>query len=81
MSIPVLPPEPASGAPWLSYGNALYTRVQSLIAAANLPVPPAASVMYSATTARPTARTDITVIFTGPDPGGSALEGDFLIRG
>lgn len=41
---------------------------------------PAGTVAHTATTARPTARTDIMVIFTGPtDPGAEALEGDLWV--
>ena len=41
---------------------------------------PAGTVAHTATTARPTARTDIMVIFTGPtDPGVAALEGDLWV--
>ena len=41
---------------------------------------PAGSVAHTATTTRPTARTDIMVIFTGPtDPGAAALEGDLWV--
>jgi len=37
---------------------------------------PAGSVLYTATTTRPTSRTDIMVIFTGADPGSAALDND-----
>ena len=41
---------------------------------------PAGTVAHTATTTRPTARTDIMVIFTGPtDPGAAALEGDLWV--
>ena len=41
---------------------------------------PAGSVAHTATTTRPTARTDVMVIFTGPtDPGAAALEGDLWV--
>ena len=36
-------------------------------------------VMYTTGTTRPTARTDIMVIFTGADPGAAALEGDLWL--
>jgi len=37
---------------------------------------PAGSVLYTATTSRPTSRTDVMVIFTGADPGSAALDND-----
>lgn len=37
---------------------------------------PAGSTLYTSGTTRPTARTDIMVIFTGADPGSNALTGD-----
>ena len=37
---------------------------------------PAGSVLYTATTTRPTSRTDVMVIFTGADPGSAALDND-----
>ena len=37
---------------------------------------PAGSVLYTATTTRPTSRTDVMVIFTAADPGAAALDGD-----
>ncbi len=41
---------------------------------------PAGAVAHTAATTRPTARTDIMVIFTGPtDPGAAALEGDLWV--
>ena len=41
---------------------------------------PAGAVAHTAATTRPTARTDIMVIFTGPtDPGAAALEGDLWL--
>lgn len=40
---------------------------------------PADSVIRSSTTTRPTARTDIMVIFTGADPGNNALAGDLWL--
>ena len=42
---------------------------------------PAGSVVYSTTTTRPTARTDICVFFVGDtDPGSNALDGDVWLR-
>lgn len=37
---------------------------------------PAGSVIFSTTTTRPSARTDLMCIFTGADPGSNALAGD-----
>lgn len=37
---------------------------------------PAGSMLYTSGLTRPTARTDILVIFTGADPGSAALDGD-----
>ena len=37
---------------------------------------PAGSVISTSTTTRPTARTDIVVMWTGADPGGAAISGD-----
>lgn len=42
---------------------------------------PAGSVIRSTNTTRPTARTDVMVIFTGADPGANALPGDVWLGG
>lgn len=41
---------------------------------------PAGSVLFTAGTTRPTARSDVMVFFTGSDPGTAALNGDFWLR-
>lgn len=56
-------------------GNTLTIAVNLTYATA-----PAGSVFYTTGTTRPTARTDVLVIFNGADPGANALDGDLWFR-
>ena len=68
----VLPDALPPGGPILTASQ--YAELSARIDTVAMDTPPG-GVMYSATVERPTARTDIMVIFTGPDPGSNSING------